>query len=116
VTADQDWADLARVGLADYSIPMPGADVAEPPPASRLPGLPVMAKPTGEYCPRCRAEIRRGLVACRADWYALPEEIRAGINANYTPKQDILTATKEYMQFHKMALAWFRAHPKETPE
>ena len=71
-------------------------------------------KPTGNHCPRCDVMIPRGRLACRRDWYALPGTIRDAINATYTPGQDLLTATAEYLDALKDALAWYRDHPLQA--
>lgn len=70
-----------------------------------------MPTPT-QPCPVCGAQMRAGLVACKTDWYRLPDEIRGRINANFTPKSD---PTAAYVQAVNDALAWFAANPSEAP-
>ena len=68
--------------------------------------------PPMQPCPVCGTMMRAGLVACKTDWYRLPEEIRDRVNRNFTPKSD---PTAAYVQAVNDALAWFAANPAEAP-
>jgi hypothetical protein len=67
-----------------------------------------------DTCPRCQEPIRPGLVGCKTCWYALPEDIRKAVNANFVPKQTALTITPEYRAALYDALDWFKANPVEA--
>lgn len=76
-----------------------------------------MAKDPNNHCPRCHVEIRRDLVACKPDWYALPEEIRRRILANFVGGQTLTTASAAYLDAYQDALRWYQANPlpADTP-
>lgn len=65
-------------------------------------------------CPGgCGGLVRAPMIACRDDWYRLPEAMRAKVLAEFTPKSD---PTAAYREAVADALAWFGANPRPAPE
>lgn len=56
--------------------------------------------------PVCRKRTRSGYLMCREHWFRLPAEIRSRILATYRPGQTIETASPEYLQALRDALAF----------
>jgi len=58
--------------------------------------------------PRCRKHTRAAYLMCRTHWYRLPATLRARILDTYRPGQTTLTASPEYLDALREALAYAR--------
>ena len=90
------------------------------------PGSP--ARPvTTRRCPRpgCTEQVSLTRFACRADWFALPANLRIDINAAWRVRQNYArspnhlasgVAIREHLDACAAAMRWFRANtPTATP-
>lgn len=63
--------------------------------------------------PACKLQVPQAKLMCKSHWFALPKEIRDRIWAHYKPGQTLMTASPEYLQALRDALAYLRS--KGTP-
>lgn len=69
-------------------------------------------------CPGCGTQVRRSLLACRDCWRALPDELRAVVNATWarrrrTPRDPV--ALLAHRNAVVAALAWYRERREAKP-
>ena len=62
---------------------------------------------TTHECPGsdCKARVPRSQLACRADWFALPEELRFKVSAAYRRRR-----WPEHRAAVQEAMRWYRAN------
>jgi hypothetical protein len=65
--------------------------------------------------PTCPKRTKPRYLMCPEHWYALPEDIRAAINAAYRPGQNALTASPAYRAALRDTLEYARQHADPGP-